>query len=115
MRPADYDDFKATMDGFHETSTTALAERSWSQSSAVYGSPDRVRQEQERLFDRLPLVAACSSELAEPNAYVARSLVGTPVLVVRQPDGSARAFLNSCRHRGSRRRRRSCGPRTAGR
>jgi len=101
VRPADYDDFKATLDGFHETSTTALAERSWSQSSTVYGSPDRVRQEQEKLFDRLPLVAACSSELSEPNAYVARSLIGTPVLVVRQPDGSARAFLNSCRHRGT--------------
>lgn len=101
MRPADFDDFKATMDEYHATSSTALAPDSWDQSSAVYASSDRVRCEQERLFDRLPLVAACSSELAEPNAYVARSLVGTPVLVVRQADGSARAFLNSCRHRGT--------------
>jgi phenylpropionate dioxygenase-like ring-hydroxylating dioxygenase large terminal subunit len=101
MRPFDYEHFKATMDGFHADNSTALAPEVWCQSSAVYCAPGRVRDEQERVFDRLPLVVACSSELSEPNAYVARALMGTPVLVVRQADGSVRAFLNSCRHRGT--------------
>ncbi len=101
MRPFDYEHFKATIDEMHAEGSTALASQTWSQSSAVYCSADRLRDEQARLFDRLPLVAACSSEIAERNAYIARSLAGTPVLVVRQGDGSVRAFLNSCRHRGT--------------
>jgi phenylpropionate dioxygenase-like ring-hydroxylating dioxygenase large terminal subunit len=101
MQPSDYEQFKATMDELHADGSTALAPGVWCQSSAVYRSAERVREEQERVFDRSPLVVACSSELAEPNAYVARALMGTPVLVVRQADGSVRAFLNSCRHRGT--------------
>jgi phenylpropionate dioxygenase-like ring-hydroxylating dioxygenase large terminal subunit len=101
MRPHDYEHFKATMDGFHAENTTALAPDTWRQPSSVYCAQDRARAEQELLFDRVPLVAACSSELAGANAYVARNLTGTPVLIARQADGSVRAFLNSCRHRGT--------------
>jgi phenylpropionate dioxygenase-like ring-hydroxylating dioxygenase large terminal subunit len=101
MRPFDFECFKATIDEMHREGSTALAAETWSQPSAVYWSPDRAQDEQQRIFDRLPLVVACSSELAEPNGYIARSLVGTPVLVVRQADGSIRAFFNSCRHRGT--------------
>jgi len=101
MRPFDFECFKATIDELHREGSTALAAETWCQPSAVYRSADRARDEQLRIFDRLPLVVACSSELAEPNAYLARSVVGTPVLVARQADGSVRAFFNSCRHRGT--------------
>ncbi len=33
-------------------------------------------------------------------AYIARTTVGTPLLVVRGLDGIVRGFRNACRHRG---------------
>src|SRR3546814_13807477 len=40
-------------------------------------------------------------ELPEPGDYVARTMLGKPLLVVRGKDGVARIFLNVCRHRGA--------------
>lgn len=99
MRPQDYEHFKANLDGYFSEGSTALAEEVWRQPADVYRDPQRLVVEHERVFDRHPLIAACASELAEPNAYLSRSVAGTPVLLVRQEDGSVRAFLNSCRHR----------------
>src|SRR5688572_6413111 len=66
-----------------------------------YVDPERWRLEVERIFKRLPLVLAFSVELAEAGAYVATEAAGVPVLIVRQADGSVRAFLDMCSHRGS--------------
>jgi phenylpropionate dioxygenase-like ring-hydroxylating dioxygenase large terminal subunit len=49
----------------------------------------------------VPLPLALSCELREPNSYKAMDAVGVPVLIVRGGDGTARAFLNVCRHRGA--------------
>jgi phenylpropionate dioxygenase-like ring-hydroxylating dioxygenase large terminal subunit len=101
VRHHDYDRVKAHLDELHTTGTTTLAPTTFRQASAVYVDPGHSRKEQASLFDRLPLVVAFSSELAEPTAFVSRQAAGTPVLVARQPDGGVRAFLNSCRHRGT--------------
>ena len=101
MRNHDYDQVKAHLDELHASGSTTLAPATFRQASAVYVDPEQHRREQAALFDRLPLLIACTSELGAPNAYVARSAAGTPVIVARQPDGSVRAFLNSCRHRGT--------------
>ena len=101
MRPFDYEHFKATTDELYAANSTALAPEAMSQPSAVYCAPARLRDELAHVFDQYPLVVACSSDLGEPNSYVSKDVCGTPVLVVRQGDGSARAFLNSCRHRGT--------------
>lgn len=66
-----------------------------------YFAEDRWRLEMERVFARLPLVVAASSELAEPHAYVAGEISGTPYLVTRGDDGQLRAFYNMCSHRGA--------------
>jgi phenylpropionate dioxygenase-like ring-hydroxylating dioxygenase large terminal subunit len=68
---------------------------------AIYGDPGVARLEQERIFDRLPVLAAHVSELPNPNDFVTIDLPGNRVLIVRQEDGSVRAFVNSCRHRGA--------------
>jgi phenylpropionate dioxygenase-like ring-hydroxylating dioxygenase large terminal subunit len=101
MQPADFESFKATLDELHATNGTVLAPEAWSQPSSVYCDADHLRIEHERVFDRYPLVVACSSELSEPTSYLARAVAGTPVLLVRQPDGGLKALLNSCRHRGT--------------
>ena len=49
---------------------------------------------------RTPTPFCPSAALAEPGAYVARVAAGTPVVALRDADGIARAYRNSCRHRG---------------
>jgi phenylpropionate dioxygenase-like ring-hydroxylating dioxygenase large terminal subunit len=57
----------------------------------------------ERAFLRtVPLVIAHSSQLPEPHSYRCEELLDVPVIVVRDADGMARAYLNSCSHRGAR-------------
>jgi phenylpropionate dioxygenase-like ring-hydroxylating dioxygenase large terminal subunit len=66
-----------------------------------YLDPELHRQEQ-LLLRRTPLVAAQSGQLPEPGSYRAEEVMGVPVLLARQRDGSMTAFLNSCAHRGAR-------------
>ncbi|HEY9091238.1 aromatic ring-hydroxylating dioxygenase subunit alpha [Parasphingorhabdus sp.] len=66
-----------------------------------YTDEDQFELEIERIFKRLPLTVAPSCELPEPGSYKAMDIAGIPVLVTRQKDGTAQAFLNSCTHRGN--------------
>jgi choline monooxygenase len=66
-----------------------------------YSDPEVLRREQERIF-RHAWQYACPADLVtEPGAYCAGSVGDIPVVVVRGRDGTLRAFLNVCRHRGS--------------
>lgn len=66
-----------------------------------YFEAEHARREREFVFQTRPIVVGHSSELAEPGAYITNDIVGSPVLVVRQPDGSLKAFSNVCRHRAA--------------
>jgi phenylpropionate dioxygenase-like ring-hydroxylating dioxygenase large terminal subunit len=66
-----------------------------------YCSEDIWRAEITQLFRPLPLIAAHSSELA-PGQALAHDSYGVPMLLTRDTEGRARAFLNVCRHRGMR-------------
>ncbi len=66
-----------------------------------YTDPDRWLREIERIFRRLPLVLGFSVELAKPGDYRALEVADVPVLLSRARDGSVRAFLNVCSHRGA--------------
>lgn len=67
----------------------------------AYLDPDRFDHEVNKIFRRLPLAMALSLELPEPRSYSALMVMDTPVLLTRDDDGTARAFLNVCRHRGA--------------
>lgn len=69
--------------------------------AANYYDPVRWQLEIDRIFRRLPLVLTFSVELAKPGDYRAMQVAGIPVLLTRASDGSVRAFLNVCSHRGS--------------
>lgn len=66
-----------------------------------YLDSDRTARE-VALLRRRPQPVAASGELPAPGAWLARDRLGTPFLLVRQDDGTVRAFLNVCRHRGAR-------------
>lgn len=67
-------------------------------SAAHYTDPAIFAREQRAVFQRLWLFAGLRSALAEPNAFVTRTLGGLPVLL-QNCDGEIRAFANQCPHR----------------
>ena len=66
-----------------------------------YTSAEICKQEIDKLFRRLPLIAAHSSEL-QAGQVLAHDGYGIPILLSRDKDGVVRAHLNVCRHRGTR-------------
>jgi choline monooxygenase len=67
-----------------------------------YRDPGILEQEQKRIFARTWQFVAHVSQLPERGAYITASAGVEPVLVLRDDDGTVRAFRNVCRHRGSR-------------
>ena len=70
-------------------------------SASAYTDPERFRREQQLLFRDGPVFFALSCELSEVGSYRSATFAGIPILVVRQADGSAKAMVNVCRHRGA--------------
>ncbi len=71
----------------------------WREPVENYHSPERFAAEIE-VLRRVPMAFCPSAALPEPGSYIARTTVGTPLLVVRGTDGVVRGFRNACRHRG---------------
>lgn len=88
--------------GHLRNGTTDLCPELMPLDAAIFGDPAVARAEADLVFGRVPTIAAHSSELAEPNAYVAKRLPRNDVIIVRQTNGSVRTFVNMCRHRGGR-------------
>jgi Rieske 2Fe-2S family protein len=67
-----------------------------------YTSPDVFAEERERIFSRRWMCVGREEHLPEPGAYLLASVAGESVIVLRDAAGSAHAFYNVCRHRGTR-------------
>jgi phenylpropionate dioxygenase-like ring-hydroxylating dioxygenase large terminal subunit len=70
-------------------------------SREVFVSDDVYRQELTHIFEKGWVFLAHETEIPAPGDYVVRTLANAPVIVIRDADGSVRAMLNSCRHRGA--------------
>ncbi len=68
---------------------------------STFNDPELGKAETE-MVRRFPHIVAHVDELPDAGDFITTDLMGTPLLVVRQPDGSVRAFANVCRHRGAR-------------
>lgn len=67
----------------------------------VYCSAAIFDQEQQTIFKQAWLFAGHASQVAEPGDWLALSLAGQPILLIRQADRSLRAMANRCAHKGS--------------
>lgn len=66
-----------------------------------YRDPATAVLERDRIFGEVPFIVAHSSELAGKNDFISVELPRNKVIVIRQKDGSIKAFVNACRHRGA--------------
>jgi phenylpropionate dioxygenase-like ring-hydroxylating dioxygenase large terminal subunit len=80
---------------------TAMAAEVRHQPAAAYTDPAHLAREFQALFRGHPLVLGLGADLRECGEYRAIDVAGVPVLLVRGENAEIRAFLNSCRHRGS--------------
>ncbi len=67
-----------------------------------YHDPAIFAQEQERIFSRLWVCVGRADVLCDSGSYALHQVGNENVIVLRDRDGDLRAFLNVCRHRGSR-------------
>ncbi len=56
---------------------------------------------EKAIFETAPLALVAASEISRPHDYLVRNAVGRSILITRDEDGVAHAFLNYCRHRGA--------------
>jgi len=66
-----------------------------------YLSEERWREEMQAIFMRLPLMLGFTCEMRNPGDYKTMKILDVPVLMVRGKDGTMRAFMNVCSHRGA--------------
>ncbi|MEU4969372.1 aromatic ring-hydroxylating oxygenase subunit alpha [Streptomyces smyrnaeus] len=66
-----------------------------------YTDPAYFAREQQHLFERMWFCAVRTDELDKPGRFRTIEVGRESVLVTRARDGSVRAFLNICRHRGA--------------
>lgn len=85
-----------------ENKATDLATTVMEIDQQEYLDAELACRERREIFGRVPIVAAHGSELPSRNDFVRTQLPNNEVLLVRQADGSVRAFVNVCRHRGAR-------------
>lgn len=76
---------------------------------AAYGDRERIAREIGVLFRKLPVAVGHVSQLPRPGDFLTHDASGVPLLVVRHDDGELHAFLNVCRHRGTRVESAACG------
>ncbi|SRR6266702_420410 len=66
-----------------------------------YTDPEIFAAEQEHIFEAQWIAAGCAADLAAPGSFRTVSVGRENVLLLRGQDGTLRAFLNVCRHRGA--------------
>jgi len=75
-------------------------EESWETDIGRFIDKDRFELEKKLLFQEHPQLIALSADIEKPGDYYATDIAGKPILLTRDKQGKAHAFLNACRHRG---------------
>lgn len=81
--------------------TMELADGVLEVPASAYTDEALFEREKKQIFRRLPLMMGPSCEIPEPGDYKSMDVCGVPVLLTRLKDGSVKALLNMCAHRGN--------------
>ena len=68
----------------------------------LYISQELFELEQEHFFANTWNYVGHESQLPKPGDWISNEIAGRPLIVVRHTDGSVRAMMNRCAHKGSR-------------
>lgn len=85
---------------FYDDGATTLADDEMYHRATTYNDPAYLARERE-VLRKFPVIIGHSDAVPNAGDFFTDNNLGLPILVSRQPDGSLRAFLNVCRHRGS--------------
>ncbi|MBM3540950.1 MAG: aromatic ring-hydroxylating dioxygenase subunit alpha [Alphaproteobacteria bacterium] len=66
-----------------------------------YTSEEFYRREVDRIFRKTWNFVGRADEIPNPGDYMTLDICGEPIIVLRDKDGTLRAFANTCRHRGA--------------
>lgn len=69
--------------------------------NAIFTGQERFDAEQRGIFRKYPVPVTLSALLAEPGSVVAHDGYGLPLLISRTRDGTVKAFINACQHKGA--------------
>ncbi|HET7836864.1 MAG TPA: Rieske 2Fe-2S domain-containing protein, partial [Variovorax sp.] len=75
----------------------------------LYTSAELFELEQEHFFANTWNYIGHESQLPKAGDYLNTEIAGRPLIVVRHTDGSVRAMMNRCAHKGSRLVSAPCG------
>ena len=67
----------------------------------AFVDPNVLAQEQAAIFDKCWLYIGHESEIPNNEDFLTRAVGGRELIFVRGKDGTARAFFNTCPHRGA--------------
>ena len=76
------------------------ADNAWTLPKVFYTSKTIFEKEKEEIFAKSWLCVSHMSEVANPNDYFTRKIIGENIIVIRGKDSVLRAFYNVCPHRG---------------
>lgn len=68
----------------------------------LYTSQELFELEQEHFFANTWNYVGHESQLPKPGDWISNEIAGRPLIVARHSDGSVRAMMNRCAHKGSR-------------
>ena len=89
--------------------TTGMEPAGHTRPIRFYTDEAQFARERATLFRRQPLGIGYSAQVARPGDFLTHDLSGVPILAVRGRDRTLRAFVNACRHRGTRVEWEACG------
>jgi len=78
-----------------------LAEGVMEIDASKFLDPEVFAHEKRAIFDKVPIVAGFSCDVAKPGDYMKVEGLDTPIFVTRNKEGVVKAFINTCRHRGA--------------
>lgn len=76
-----------------------------------FTDPELAERERELVFGRVPSIVAHSSEIPKTYDFKTIRMPRNNVIISRQKDGSVKALVNLCRHRGALLENEECGKR----